>query len=81
MLYTAFDITSHKEIEEQAMKQVETLRKQNHELAEQLETIKTRETSLKNQLGEIEKVNSLVDSGQQTSLDDKYRSWLKSFDN
>ncbi|MBR4266339.1 MAG: PAS domain S-box protein [Bacteroidales bacterium] len=81
VLYTAFDITSHKEIEEQAMKQVETLRKQNHELAEQLETIKTRETSLKNQLGEIEKVNSLVDSGQQTSLDDKYRSWLKSFDN
>lgn len=81
VLYTAFDITAHKEIEEQAMKQVEILRKRNEELSEQLETTKTRESSLKSQLGELEKVNSLAESGQQSSIDEKYRNWLKSFGN
>lgn len=81
VLYTAFDITAHKEIEEQAMKQVETLRKQNSELASQLETTKVRESSLKTQLGELEKVNSLAENSRQSSIDEKYRNWLKSLDN
>jgi len=80
VLYTAFDITSHKEIEEQAMKQVETLRKQNEELSSQLSLTKANESSLKTKLGEIEKVNSLADNYQQTSVEVKYHKWLDSFE-
>ncbi|MBQ9215001.1 MAG: PAS domain S-box protein [Bacteroidales bacterium] len=80
VLYTAFDITSHKEIEEQAMKQVETLRKQNEELSSQLSMTKANESSLKTKLGEIEKVNSLADNYQQTSVEVKYHKWLDSFE-
>ncbi len=80
VLYTAFDITSHKEIEEQAMKQVETLRKQNEDLSSQLSLTKANESSLKTKLGEIEKVNSLADNYQQTSVEVKYHKWLDSFE-
>jgi methyl-accepting chemotaxis protein len=80
VLYTAIDITAHKEIEEQAMKQVENLRKQNEELSSQLSMTKANESSLKTKLGEIEKVNSLAESGRQSSVDEKYHNWLASFD-
>jgi methyl-accepting chemotaxis protein len=80
VLYTAFDITAHKEIEEQAMKQVETLRRQNEELSSQLSLTKANENSLKTKLGEFEKVNSLAENGQQSSVEVKYRGWLQSFD-
>lgn len=80
VLYTAIDITAHKEIEEQAMKQVENLRKQNEELSSQLSLIKANESSLKVKIGEIEKVNSLAESGRQSSVDEKYHNWLASFD-
>lgn len=80
VLYTAIDITAHKEIEEQAMKQVENLRKQNEELSSQLSLTKANESSLKVKIGEIEKVNSLAESGRQSSVDEKYHNWLTSFD-
>ncbi len=81
VLYTAMDITVHKEIEEQAMVQVEFLKKQNEELQTKLSTIKGSESQLKTKLVEIERVNSLAEGGQQTLVDDMYRNWLNSFEN
>ncbi len=81
VLYTAFDITVHKEIEEQAMRQVEILKEQNHDLHDRLKITQRNETDLKSKLGEIEKVNSLAESsGQLSSLDQRYRKWLQSWD-
>lgn len=81
VLYTAFDITVHKEIEEQAMRQVEILKEQNHDLHDRLKNTQRSETDLKSKLGEIEKVNSLAESGGQlSSMDQRYRKWLQSWD-
>lgn len=81
VLYTAFDITVHKEIEEQAMRQVEILKEQNHDLHDRLKITQRNETDLKSKLGEIEKVNSLAESGGQlSSMDQRYRKWLQSWD-
>ncbi|MBO4773127.1 MAG: PAS domain-containing protein, partial [Bacteroidales bacterium] len=81
VLYTAFDITVHKEIEEQAMKQVEIMKEQNHDLHDRLRAALKNETEFKTKLGEIEKINSLAESGRKlSSLDERYRNWLKSWD-
>ena len=81
VLYTAFDITVHKEIEEQAMKQVEIMKEQNHDLHERLRSSLKNETEFKTKLGELEKINSLAESGKSlSSLDERYRNWLKSWD-
>jgi methyl-accepting chemotaxis protein len=81
VLYTAFDITVHKEIEEQAMKQVEIMKAQNQDLHDRLKTAQHSESDLKSKLTEIEKVNSLAESdGTLSSLDQRYRNWLKSWD-
>jgi len=81
VLYTAMDITVHKEIEEQAMTQVESLKKQNETLKAKLHDIQSTESQLKTKLVEIERVNSLAENGQQvSSVDGKYRNWLSSFD-
>lgn len=78
VLYTAMDITVHKEIEEQATIQVESLRRTNEELQAKLNEIKGHESELKTKLVEIEKVNSLANTSEATSLDGKYREWLQS---
>ncbi|MCQ2250940.1 MAG: PAS domain S-box protein [Bacteroidales bacterium] len=81
VLYTAMDITVHKEIEEQAMIQVESLKKQNETLQAKLHDIQTNESQLKTKLVEIERVNSLAEQGQElSSVDAKYRNWLSSFE-
>ncbi len=81
VLYTAMDITVHKEIEEQAMIQVESLKKQNETLQAKLHDIQSNEYQLKTKLVEIERVNSLAENGQQVStVDAKYRNWLGSFE-
>lgn len=80
VLYTAMDITVHKEIEEQAMNQVENLRKKNEELQEKLSQIQSSESDLKSKLVEIERVNSLADTVELGSVDSKYRNWLNSLD-
>lgn len=79
VLYTAFDITKHKEIEEQAKKQVEMLRSQNEAIFSQLETYKTKETNLKVRLTEYEKLSSDEISDNADDDYQKYRDWLKSF--
>jgi len=39
------------------------------------------ETEFKTKLGELEKINSLAESGKTlSSLDERYRNWLKSWD-
>jgi len=81
VLYTAFDITVHKEIEEQAMKQVEIMKAQNQDLHDRLRSSMKNETEFKTKLGELEKINSLAESGKTlSSLDERYRNWLKSWD-
>ncbi|MBR2201763.1 MAG: hypothetical protein IJ894_13670, partial [Bacteroidales bacterium] len=75
------DITVHKEIEEQAMKQVEIMKAQNQDLHDRLRSSMKNETEFKTKLGELEKINSLAESGRTlSSLDERYRNWLKSWD-
>ena len=50
ILYTAIDITKHKEIEEQAMSQVSTLKAQNERLSSQLAEAGIQSTDLKARL-------------------------------
>ncbi|MCQ2251865.1 MAG: PAS domain S-box protein [Bacteroidales bacterium] len=79
VLYTAIDITSHREVAEQAMLQVEALKKKNDELSAKLSLSEGNEYTLKTKLDEIKKLNSLAESGQRTSVDEKYHGWLDSF--
>jgi methyl-accepting chemotaxis protein len=79
VLFTAFDITVHKEIEEQAMRQVEILKHENEDLGKKLNTVTSVEEELKYKLLEIEKISNLSNDTQVSSLDKKYKVWLESF--
>ncbi|MCQ2975246.1 MAG: PAS domain S-box protein [Bacteroidales bacterium] len=53
ILYTAFDITKHKEIEEQAMNQVSSLKSQNEELTSLLAKTDLKVTDLQARLDQV----------------------------
>ncbi len=80
VLYTAFDITKHKEAEDRAVEQMMELKKQNERYVAQIETYKEKENVLKVQISEMEKIQEMDLDGENSLLQDKYKAWLKSFD-
>lgn len=80
ILYTAFDITKHKEAEERALDQMMEMKKQNERYAAQIENYKEKESVLKVQISEMEKIQEMDLNGESSPTQDKYKAWLKSFD-
>jgi hypothetical protein len=50
-------------------------------MAEQMAQSKQEVETIKNQYNEIEKIRNQSDTEKDTSVDLKYREWLKSFGN